>query len=104
MMQRVKETARPCAIYATNVEPRGWVDFTLGANAYEAVPSIDSVEQLVASRGACQGWYFSAARVAGQGMYVWQDASAIDPHGVLIQSIDWSATADYPRAHLPAIR
>lgn len=102
LLRRVKAIARPCAIYATNVEPRGWVDFTLGANAYEAVPTIDSVASLVALRGACQGLYFRAARVAGQGMYVWQDVTAFDPRTGTIETIDWVADG-YPRAPLPTV-
>jgi hypothetical protein len=104
MMRRVNAFARPCAIYATNVEPRAWVDLSLGANTYESVPTIDSVASLVKSRKACQGLYFRAARVVGQGIYVWQDATALDAMTGALDTINWSASVDYPRANLPALR
>ena len=32
----IRTVARPCAIYATDVEPRGWATLSLGANTMKA--------------------------------------------------------------------
>jgi len=80
LMRRVHAVAKPCAIYATNVEARGWVELSLGANAYENILTTDSVTSLVRARGACQGLYFRAAVAPGEDMYVWRDVIVVDPN------------------------
>jgi len=101
MMHRVNAVARPCAIYATDVEPRAWVALSLRANAYEGIPSLDSVARLVTARGACQGLYFRAGRTVGQGIYIWQDATIIDATTGQRTTIEWSAGKDYAKTLAP---
>ena len=100
LMQRVAPRARTCAVYATNAVPRGWVELSFGANAYEAVPSVDSLKHLVATRGACQGLYFRAARRPGEAMYVWQDVAIFDPQTGVVDTLDWSAPKRFHKTPL----
>jgi hypothetical protein len=79
LIRRAHAIAKPCAIYATNAEARGWVELSLGANVYENIPTIDSLSRLVHARGACQGLYFAVAAAPGQDMYLWRDVSIVDP-------------------------
>ena len=92
LMRRVRMIAKPCAIYATNVQARGWVELSLGGNAYETIPTVDSLASLVRERGACQGFYFGAAVSAGEDMYIWRDAVVIDVNTGAVERID-SASA-----------
>lgn len=91
LLRRVHAIARPCALFATNTYPRGWVELSLAGNAYEAIPSADSVRSLVASRGACQGLYFVVARSPGEAMYVWRRAVVYEPTTGNVDTLDWSA-------------
>jgi hypothetical protein len=92
LLKRVHSAARPCALYATNAVPRGWVERTIGGNVYELVPSVDSLERLVAARGACQGVYFVKAREPGETMYVWRRAVMYDSATGAVDTLDWSAS------------
>jgi hypothetical protein len=100
LMQRVASRARGCALYATNAVPRGWVELSFGANAYEAVPSVDSLKHLVSARGACQGLYFRAARRPGEAMYVWQDVAIFDPRTGILDTLDWAAPKRFHKTPL----
>jgi hypothetical protein len=90
LMKRVKEVARPCAVYATDGFPRGWAELTLGGNIYEDVPNVDSLRSLVANRHACQGLYFTVARDPGEAMFVWRRATVYDPASNRVDTLDWS--------------
>jgi hypothetical protein len=94
LMRRVRAVAKPCAVYATNVEARGWVELSFGANAYENILTVDSAASLVRARGACQGLYFRVARDLGQDMYVWRDVLVIDPSTGAVERIDLATPAD----------
>ena len=100
LMQRVAPKARSCAVYATNAVPRGWVELSFGANAYEAVPSVDSLKHLVSARGACQGLYFRAARRPGEAMYVWQDVAIFDPQTGVVDTLEWAAPRRFHKTPL----
>jgi hypothetical protein len=91
LLQRVRVIARPCTLYATSALSRGWVELSLGGNTYDAVPTLDSLRRLVATRGACQGLYVVPARTVGQSMYVWRRAIVYDPATASVDTLDWSA-------------
>jgi hypothetical protein len=97
LMVRVRSRARPCALFATNAMPRGWVELTVGGNTFEGVPDVDSLQQLVASRRACQGLYFETGRAPGEEMYVWQRAMIFDPGSGSVDTLDWSAPKKFRR-------
>jgi hypothetical protein len=98
LMRRLDAIARPCAIYATNAVNRGWVELTLGANAYESVPRLDSLRALVAARGACQGVYLPISLDAGESIYVWRLAAIYDPAEARVDTIPGTAHRRPPMA------
>jgi hypothetical protein len=93
LMNRVRAVARPCAVYATNAIPRGWVALAVGGNTYEAIPTVDSVRALMQARGACQGLYFTAALDVGETMYIWRRAIILDAASARVDTIEWSPPA-----------
>jgi hypothetical protein len=88
LMRQVRAVAKPCALYIVNVQARGWVDLALNASAYENILTVDSAASLVRARGACQGIYFKAGYHEGEDMYVWRNATIIDPGSSSRTTID----------------
>jgi hypothetical protein len=90
LLAHVHDITRPCAVFATNAEPRAWVELSLGANTYGGVPSADSVQRLVAARGGCQGIYMVMARAPGAAVYIWRRAIVFDATTGVVDTLEWS--------------
>jgi len=98
LLRALKARAKPCAVYTTEGRPRGWMTLTLGANAYEEVPTVDSMRRIVAARGACQGIHLAVGLYHGEAMYVWNLAAVYDPVSGLTDTIPWTPSATSPTA------